>query len=421
VRPSKLASEDPEMTGPTSPGTGSYVIPQLQGDVAGPRREAVMTFLENLVRVTGTLEASRQEAAIARLVEVILPEDLAAARGALASDNLALRDRLVRQTAPLTSAEVAAQVGRGSTNRYATAARWRKAGDIISVNHRGVELYPAFQFRDSRPHPAIKTTLAALPASMSPWQRALVLLDQWLAGREGASRPAGRQGRGYRGGPARSGGGRRVTPPALPRPPFLFPPVNKHRLVVGTVLHRTHARAFRSGGFNPCLGRPARFAPFQDAVGACMPTLYAATTREAACFETIFHDIEANAAFKTVRLDQVDARSVSRIAPRRDLSLAGLFTPGLKAWGLQRRDLIDTPKSTYAQTVSWAAAIYAAHGDGLIWTSWQCDPEQGIVLYGDRVTEAEIETIERLEAASSAALLLELRAFGRRAGIDIVS
>jgi len=214
-----------------------------------------------------------------------------------------------------------------------------------------------------------------------------------------------------------------VTPPALPRPPFHFPPVNKHRLAVGTVLHRTHARAFRSGEFNLCLGQPTRFAPFQDAAGACVPTLYAATTREAACFETIFHDIEANAVFKTVRLDRVEARSVSRIAPRRDLSLAGLFTPDLKAWGLQRHDLIDTPKSTYAQTVSWAAAIHAAHGDidGLIWTSRQCDPEQGIVLYGDRVTEAEIETIERLEAASNAALLLELRAFGRRAGIDIVS
>ncbi len=185
VRPSKLASEDPEMTGPTSLGTGSYVILQLQGGVAGPRREAVMTFLENLVRVTGTLEASRQEAAIARLAEVILPDDLAAARGALASDNLALRDRFVRQTAPLTSAEVAAQAGHGSTNRYATAARWKKAGDIISVNHRGVELYPAFQFRDGRPHPAIKTTLAALPASMSPWQRALwfVSTNGWLDGK----------------------------------------------------------------------------------------------------------------------------------------------------------------------------------------------------------------------------------------------
>jgi hypothetical protein len=58
--------------------------------------------------------------------------------------------------------------------------------------------------------------------------------------------------------------------------------------------------------------------------------LYAATSREAAAFESIFHDIEPTALFKTMRLDVVEPRSVSRIAPKRDLLLAGLFAPNLK-------------------------------------------------------------------------------------------
>lgn len=188
-------------------------------------------------------------------------------------------------------------------------------------------------------------------------------------------------------------------------------------------MHRNRARAVGPAQFNPGQGQPSRFSPFTDAAGACVPTLYAATSREAAAFETVFHDIEAEAAFKTVRLDVVQARAVSRIAPKRDLRLAGLFAPDLKAWNLRRTDLIDTPKSTYDQTVVWVQAIHRAHAsiDGLIWTSRQCDPERCVVLFGDRISEGELDVLERLDVATDAALLLEMRGFGRRAGITIVS
>jgi RES domain len=214
-----------------------------------------------------------------------------------------------------------------------------------------------------------------------------------------------------------------VTLPSLLRPPSPFPNINPHTVKARTVLHRTHARAWRPAQFNPSLGQPTRFAPFNAASGACVPTLYAATNREAAAFESIFHDIDASAEFKMVRLDIVEARSVSQITLKRDLRLAGLFTPDLKAWRLQRSQLIDTPKSTYDQTVLWAQAIHDAHAniDGLVWTSRQCDPEQCVVLFGDRAAEGDFDVLERREVATDAALLLELRGFGRRAGIDIVS
>ncbi|MGO7259209.1 RES domain-containing protein, partial [Rhizobium brockwellii] len=69
--------------------------------------------------------------------------------------------------------------------------------------------------------------------------------------------------------------------------------------------------------------------------------------------------------------------------------MASLFAPDLKAWKLSRTDLIETPKSTYGDTVLWAEAIHRARADidGLIWTSRQCDPEQCMILFEDRMTE----------------------------------
>lgn len=206
-------------------------------------------------------------------------------------------------------------------------------------------------------------------------------------------------------------------------PPSPFPSINTQTITKGTVLHRTHSAGFRSAQFNPCKGQPTRFAPFTDTAGECVPTVYAATSREAAAFESIFHDIEPTAVFKTVRLDVVESRSVSRIAPQRDLLVAALFAPDLKAWGLSRGELIETPKSTYGETVLWAQAIHGARPDidGLVWTSRQCDPERCVILFGDRVAEADFSVLDCIPVDADAGLLLELRGFGHRAGITIVS
>ena len=206
-------------------------------------------------------------------------------------------------------------------------------------------------------------------------------------------------------------------------PPSPFPNINTQTVTKGTVLHRTQGSSFRPAQFNPCMGQPTRFAPFIDAAGACVPTLYAATSREAAAFESIFHDIEPGATFKTVRLSVVESRSVSRISPKRDLLVAGLFAPDLKAWGLSRGELIETPKSTYDQTVLWAQAIHRAPSDidGLIWTSRQCDPDQCVILFEDRIREGDFEVSDCINVSADASLLLEIRTFSQRAGITIIS
>lgn len=212
-----------------------------------------------------------------------------------------------------------------------------------------------------------------------------------------------------------------MTRARVPAPPAVLPAPRLHVIPAGTPLHRNHAAGFRAAEFNPCKGQPSRFAPFQDAAGQCVPTLYAATTRVGAAYESIFHDIAATARFKTVRRSVVLARAVSEIAPKRDLALAALFTPDLKAWALRREQLITTPRSTYEQTVAWAAAVHAACPglDGLIWTSRQCDPDLCMVLFGDRVSEAAFDVLGSRTIHSDAALLLEMRSCGARAGITI--
>jgi hypothetical protein len=165
---------------------GRSAIVHLPPQLSGP---ATRVFLEKVARVGGTLDANHQEAAIERLAEIVLPDRLAAVRGTLAADNLDLRDRFVAETRPLTSATVAAQAGFTGKNRYATAARWKRAGAVFSVQHRGTEYFPAFQFRDGRPHPTVGETLAALPERLSPWQRAFwfVSTNGWLGDRAPAN------------------------------------------------------------------------------------------------------------------------------------------------------------------------------------------------------------------------------------------
>jgi hypothetical protein len=161
---------------------GHSVILQLKPDLDEGHRSAVRAFLEKVVRVSATLDETRLESAIGKLAEVLLPDELADARGALASDNLELRDRFIAEVSQLTSAEIGAQAGLKTKNRYATAARWKKIGDIFSVQHRGKEYFPAFQFREGRPHPTVKKALAALPPRLSSWQRAFwfVSTNGWL-------------------------------------------------------------------------------------------------------------------------------------------------------------------------------------------------------------------------------------------------
>lgn len=207
-----------------------------------------------------------------------------------------------------------------------------------------------------------------------------------------------------------------------PEPPALAV-TNRVIIAAGTLLHRVHDRTFEPASFNPCVGRPSRFAPLRDANGRCIPTLYAATSYECAAHETAFHEIQHDADRKTVRLDTIVRLDHSALSTARELTLAALFEPDLNRWGLTRRDLIDTYASAYAATARWAMAIHDADTeiDGLVWTSRRCDPERAFVFFGDRVRADDFREASRTPIAGSGELLDQLRGFAVRAGILIAT
>ena len=168
-------------------------------------------------------------------------------------------------------------------------------------------------------------------------------------------------------------------------------------------------------------GGPTRFAPLWLPSGDCLPTLYAATTLEAAVWESLFHDVPHTAGPKSVRLDKVTSRTLSILKPKRDMIVAPLHAPDLNRTGVGRADLIEAPPTAYAETARWAEAFH--RGDtsiaGLQWTSRRCDPAQAFVFFEDRSPSSAWRVTERIEVGKAPHLVEAIRAFGRRADVTL--
>jgi hypothetical protein len=208
----------------------------------------------------------------------------------------------------------------------------------------------------------------------------------------------------------------------IPPPPLLpFPEVNRTTLPATTELHRIHSAEFSSNAFNPCMGRPSRFAPLIHPDGTCIPTAYAASTFECAVHETVFHEIQHDAPRKSIGFHVIENLDYAILRPHRDLVFASLFEPDLNKWGITRRNLIDTFPTDYADTARWAMAIHEAFTDldGLVWTSRRSDPERAYLLFGDRVRPDELAIAHRQRIAETGSLLGQIREFAKRANIFI--
>lgn len=205
---------------------------------------------------------------------------------------------------------------------------------------------------------------------------------------------------------------------ALPRPPDRLSPPTVTTLPTGTDLHRLNSPTFAGNAFNPCRGAATRFAPIVDRRGACVPSLYAGSSLEAAVFETVFHDVPVVPGIQTVPLQHVQDRCHSVLRLTRPIRLARLRTPDLKRWGVARADLIGSLPPSYRHTARWAEALHHQFDDldGLVWTSNQCDPDDATLLFGDRVQEETIGLVATT-ACSDPTLLAAIRAAGQRAGI----
>lgn len=206
----------------------------------------------------------------------------------------------------------------------------------------------------------------------------------------------------------------------VPSPPLALPGPNLITLPAGTTLHRVHAAQFDGTAFNPCLGRPTRFAPIADRTGGCVASLYAGSTLRAAIFETIFHDIPAKAPLRTVPKHEVTSRRHSILRTEAVLTLVELRAPDLAKWGLEHQELISAPADQYERTAPWAEAIHHqfAGVEGLVWTSNRCDPDSAYLFFGDRIG-AEAFTVLSVREGGSEGFLADVREAGLRAGIAI--
>ena len=104
----------------------------------------------------------------------------------LAVDNLELRRAYLDETPTLTAVQIHRMSGLTSRNTSEPASRWKSEGKTFAVRMGRRDLYPAFQFEDGAPRQVVREVLAALPDSMTGWQKALWFAsgNGWLDGDE---------------------------------------------------------------------------------------------------------------------------------------------------------------------------------------------------------------------------------------------
>jgi hypothetical protein len=156
-----------------------------------PLGSTVSRVVERVPEIARIRRQELTEKNIDALVELYLADDpIAEARRVIETDNARERARFLSDVACLTSKEIAQNAGHQAANASVTASRWKQQGRIFSVPSRGSELYPAFQFREGQPHPAVAKILRELPKQISPWQIAFWFTSSngWLRGATPADR-----------------------------------------------------------------------------------------------------------------------------------------------------------------------------------------------------------------------------------------
>ncbi|XOV85310.1 MAG: hypothetical protein ACFHXK_09370 [bacterium] len=146
---------------------------------------AMVGAMARLAQMVGQRKQVLSEENMAHLVEMLLHD---APRPDIESDleldNAQLRAEYLKATKLLSSAQVREMSGLAPKNRSEPASRWKREQKLFSVPHKGMELFPAFQFRDGKPRPCIEKVLAALPDDFTPWQIAFWFAsgNGWLDG-----------------------------------------------------------------------------------------------------------------------------------------------------------------------------------------------------------------------------------------------
>jgi len=190
----------------------------------------------------------------------------------------------------------------------------------------------------------------------------------------------------------------------------------------GTPIIRCHNVQFGATEFNPGIGK-GRFHPFSDLAGQMVPTLYGASSIEGSLSETVFHDVPVRDPVRRIRKSSLRPLVVSTIAVKRVLRLAQLHTNGLRRLQVSRAELIDGGSRSYPATVLWAQALHRCREDldGLVWVSRLHDTSRALVLFGGRVSRADLEVVEPPLPLFGGRGFRKVRQAAEEAGITLVT
>ena len=172
-----------------------------------------------------------------------------------------------------------------------------------------------------------------------------------------------------------------AVPPAIPHPP---------------------------NSFNPNLGKDwaidtdgARFNPFPDNAGDNVPTIYLATTYEAAALESVFHQVPHVQTPEIMR-SQVETWEYYELQTMRDLRVVLLTNPQLRQLKVPRRkeslredELIHSPASQYPAARTWAKLLHdnIPGLEGLAWRPRLAGQAEAYVFFGDRCGAGDFEVV----------------------------
>ncbi|CAI1748260.1 RES domain [Serratia fonticola] len=170
----------------------------------------------------------------------------------------------------------------------------------------------------------------------------------------------------------------------------------------GTVLHRCHDAQYPGDSFNP--GRillpheyGARFSPIRDAALDLIPTMYLASSCEAAIAESVFHDVIATGKTEFFDLRPFTHMHYIQLKLERDLNVVSCRAQDCLYMGIDRDELIGSTQLEYSQTRAWSQAIYQQHHnvDGMKWYSKRNDDHFAMILFGgQRVMDSELSIAE---------------------------
>lgn len=191
----------------------------------------------------------------------------------------------------------------------------------------------------------------------------------------------------------------------------------------GREIYRVHDAAYRSTQFNPGGKGNARFSPIATPKGGAIPTLYGGNTFECATMETVFHDIAFASGFKAFDKDKLNGKCVSVITSSRNLQLVNLSNVALRKLGIARVHLIESDAANYPLTRPWAAALHEQlpQAHGLVWVSRQHDEARALVLFGDKVKEADlIQAVPPMAIVANPMCYGKLLSLAQQIGVNII-